>query len=95
MYETGGGGPLPKNGEEWHNIREGKLKVLQQYSQDFNDLIKVRYRKGKFSSLVFSFGQTIFRMQFLHHGNKVRHTRNPPPLSLSRALWALATFSVS
>ena len=40
MYETAGGGPLPKNGEEWHNIREGKLKGLQQYSQDFNDLIK-------------------------------------------------------
>jgi wee1-like protein kinase len=40
MYETAGGGPLPKNGEEWHNIREGKLKRLQQYSQDFNDLIK-------------------------------------------------------
>jgi hypothetical protein len=46
MYETGGGGPLPKNGEEWHHIREGKLKELQQYSRDFNDLIKVRYMKG-------------------------------------------------
>jgi wee1-like protein kinase len=43
IYETGGGGPLPKNGEEWHNIREGKLKVLQHYSRDFNDLIKVRF----------------------------------------------------
>jgi wee1-like protein kinase len=43
IYETGGGGPLPKNGEEWHNIREGKLKDLQLYSQDFNDLIKVRF----------------------------------------------------
>jgi wee1-like protein kinase len=46
MYETGGGGPLPKNGEEWHNIREGKLKELQQYSRDFNDLLKVSYMKG-------------------------------------------------
>lgn len=42
MYEAGGGGPLPKNGEEWHNIREGKLKELQHHSRDFNDLIKVR-----------------------------------------------------
>jgi hypothetical protein len=42
MYEAGGGGPLPKNGEEWHNIREGKLKEWQHHSQDFNNLIKVR-----------------------------------------------------
>lgn len=40
MYEAGGGGPLPKNGEEWHNIREGKLKEWQHHSQDFNNLIK-------------------------------------------------------
>jgi hypothetical protein len=46
MYEAGGGGPLPKNGEEWHNIREGKLKELQHHSRDFNDLIKVRHVKG-------------------------------------------------
>jgi wee1-like protein kinase len=46
MYETGGGGPLPKNGEEWHSIRKGKLKELQLYSRDFNDLLKVRYMKG-------------------------------------------------
>lgn len=46
IYEAGGGGPLPKNGEEWHNIREGKLKELQHHSRDFNDLIKVRRVKG-------------------------------------------------
>jgi hypothetical protein len=46
IYETGGGGPLPKNGEEWHSIRGGMLKELQHYSQDFNQLIKVRYMKG-------------------------------------------------
>jgi hypothetical protein len=46
MYETGGGGPLPKNGEEWHNIRQGKLKELQHHSQDFNDLIKVTCMNG-------------------------------------------------
>lgn len=40
MYEAGGSGPLPKNGDEWHEIREGKLKELP-YSRDFNDLIKV------------------------------------------------------
>ena len=41
MYEAAGGGPLPKNGEEWHDIREGKLKELNFYSHDFSELIKV------------------------------------------------------
>ncbi|XP_069684894.1 wee1-like protein kinase isoform X2 [Periplaneta americana] len=40
IYEAGGGGPLPKNGEEWHSIREGKLKELPLYSRDFNELMK-------------------------------------------------------
>jgi hypothetical protein len=42
IYEAGGGGPLPKNGEQWHAVREGMLLELQQCSQDFNELIKVR-----------------------------------------------------
>jgi wee1-like protein kinase len=42
IYETGGGGPVPKNGEQWHAIRQGMLPELQQCSQDFNKLIKVR-----------------------------------------------------
>jgi hypothetical protein len=46
IYEAGGGGPLPKNGEEWHSIRKGMLKELQHYSQDLNQLIKVRYMKA-------------------------------------------------
>jgi hypothetical protein len=46
IYEAGGGGPLPKNGGEWHKIRDGTLKELQHYSQDFNQLIKVKYMKG-------------------------------------------------
>ncbi|XP_066991438.2 wee1-like protein kinase [Anabrus simplex] len=41
VYEAGGGGPLPKNGSEWHDIRGGKLKELAHYSRDFNDLIKL------------------------------------------------------
>jgi wee1-like protein kinase len=47
MYEAGGGGPLPKNGEEWHAVREGRLRELQQCSQDFNKLIKVRHIYGR------------------------------------------------
>jgi hypothetical protein len=42
IYEAGGGGPLPKNGEEWHTIRQGVLQELEQCSHDFNKLIKVR-----------------------------------------------------
>ncbi|XP_035212229.1 wee1-like protein kinase isoform X2 [Stegodyphus dumicola] len=40
IYEVCGGGPLPKNGEEWHAIREGKLCYLSYYSKDLNELIK-------------------------------------------------------
>lgn len=47
MYEAGGGGPLPKNGPEWHDIRNGNLQELPQYSRDFNELLKV--------SIAFSF----------------------------------------
>lgn len=41
IYEAGGGGPLPKNGPEWHEIRDGKIKDLLQCSKDFNNLIRV------------------------------------------------------
>lgn len=40
LYEAAGGGPLPKNGEEWHSIREGKLKPLPHLSTEFINLIK-------------------------------------------------------
>lgn len=43
VYEAGGGGPLPKNGPAWHEIRKGNLKELPPYSHDFNDLLKVRF----------------------------------------------------
>ncbi|KAG7214028.1 hypothetical protein KM043_001397 [Ampulex compressa] len=41
VYEAGGGGPLPKNGPEWHDIRNGNLKELSHYSRDLNDLLKL------------------------------------------------------
>jgi len=34
-----GGGPLPKNGPEWHNLRNGMVPVLPSLSRDFNELI--------------------------------------------------------
>ncbi|XP_063232745.1 wee1-like protein kinase [Bacillus rossius redtenbacheri] len=40
IYEAGGGGPLPKNGEEWHAIRDGQLSYLRQCSREFNDLLR-------------------------------------------------------
>lgn len=41
IYEAAGAGPLPLNGPEWHDIRNGKLKELTRYTKDFNQLIKV------------------------------------------------------
>ncbi|KAK9507905.1 hypothetical protein O3M35_007667 [Rhynocoris fuscipes] len=40
IYEAAGGGPLPKNGDEWHNIRDGKIKHFPHLSNEFNNLIK-------------------------------------------------------
>lgn len=40
VYEISGGGPLPKNGDEWHEIRNGKLKTLDNLSKEFNGILK-------------------------------------------------------
>lgn len=45
LYEAGGGGPLPKNGPEWHDLREGRVPDLPNISREFNDLIKVRAQR--------------------------------------------------
>ncbi|KAI6658878.1 Wee1-like protein kinase [Oopsacas minuta] len=39
IFEAGGGGPLPKNGQEWHRTRNNKLGKLERYSADLNNLI--------------------------------------------------------
>ncbi|XP_016987524.1 wee1-like protein kinase [Drosophila rhopaloa] len=39
MFEVAGGGPLPKNGPEWHKLRNGEVPVLSSLSRDFNELI--------------------------------------------------------
>lgn len=46
LYEAGGGGPLPKNGPEWHKLRNGEVPDLPNLSREFNDLIKVRHKKN-------------------------------------------------
>ncbi|GAB0099287.1 Wee1-like protein kinase [Sergentomyia squamirostris] len=40
IYEAGGGGPLPKNGPEWHRLRDGNIPELSGLSSEFNNLIK-------------------------------------------------------
>lgn len=40
MYQAGGGGELPKNGEQWHQIRNGGLPNLDRYSPEFNQLLQ-------------------------------------------------------
>jgi wee1-like protein kinase len=41
IYEAGGGGPLPKNGPEWHHLRNGTFPDLPGISREFNALIKI------------------------------------------------------
>lgn len=41
IFEAGGGGELPKNGDSWHDIRAGKLPHLDRYSKDVHDLLKL------------------------------------------------------
>jgi wee1-like protein kinase len=41
LYQAGGGGPLPKNGPEWHELRSGNMPVLPNLSKEFNDLIRL------------------------------------------------------
>lgn len=41
LYEAGGGGPLPKNGIEWHKLRSGEFADLPNISQELNQLIKL------------------------------------------------------
>ncbi|KAL0852213.1 hypothetical protein ABMA28_000432 [Loxostege sticticalis] len=40
LFEAGGGGPLPKNGQQWHDYRDGKLPDLPNVSREFNQLLK-------------------------------------------------------
>ncbi|GAB6028649.1 hypothetical protein CHUAL_004481 [Chamberlinius hualienensis] len=40
IYVAGGSGELPKNGDMWHQIRDGNLPYLERYSSDFNKLLK-------------------------------------------------------
>lgn len=42
IFEAGGGGPLPKNGPKWQNLRDGKLEKLTQYSDSLNEILAVR-----------------------------------------------------
>uniref|UniRef100_T1GWG9 non-specific protein-tyrosine kinase n=1 Tax=Megaselia scalaris TaxID=36166 RepID=T1GWG9_MEGSC len=41
MFEAAGGGPLPKNGPEWHKLRNGQVPDIPTLSREFNDLIKL------------------------------------------------------
>lgn len=45
VFEAGGGGPLPKNGEHWAAIRKGKLPTLEQCSPEFNQLLAEMIQK--------------------------------------------------
>jgi len=39
LFEVAGGGPLPKNGPEWHKLRNGEVPSIPTLSKDFNELI--------------------------------------------------------
>lgn len=40
LYEAAGGGPLPKNGDEWQRLRSGDIPYLNKYSSTFNQIIR-------------------------------------------------------
>ncbi|XP_052749006.1 wee1-like protein kinase isoform X1 [Galleria mellonella] len=40
LFEAGGGGSLPKNGQLWHDYRDGKLPELPNLSREFNQLLR-------------------------------------------------------
>jgi hypothetical protein len=40
---------LPKNGDEWDRIRDGKLPQIKHCSDAFNDLLTVRIQTKKIS----------------------------------------------
>ncbi|KAL3882485.1 hypothetical protein ACJMK2_028822 [Sinanodonta woodiana] len=46
MFEVGGGCELPKNGDLWHDIREGKLPDLPHYSKEFNLILRSMVQKN-------------------------------------------------
>lgn len=54
MLEAAGGGPLPKNGPQWHDLREGKLPDLPHYSHDFKQLLTVSFPYFSFIVFVWS-----------------------------------------
>ncbi|XP_039440191.1 wee1-like protein kinase [Culex pipiens pallens] len=41
LYEAAGGGPLPKNGDQWHLLRKGSFPDVPTLSREFNELIKL------------------------------------------------------
>lgn len=41
IYEMAGGGPLPKNGDEWHAIRQGRLPYHGRYSVELHNLLEL------------------------------------------------------
>jgi wee1-like protein kinase len=45
-YELALGTGLPCNGQEWHDIREGKLEDMTGYSKEFQDMVKSMLRKN-------------------------------------------------
>ncbi|KAK4012839.1 hypothetical protein OUZ56_025093 [Daphnia magna] len=41
IYEMAGGGQLPKNGDEWHAIRQGRLPYNGRYSIELHNLLEL------------------------------------------------------
>uniref|UniRef100_A0A1A9ZMI3 non-specific protein-tyrosine kinase n=1 Tax=Glossina pallidipes TaxID=7398 RepID=A0A1A9ZMI3_GLOPL len=40
LLEAARGGTLPKNGPEWHDLRDGNIPYLTSLSKEFNDVLK-------------------------------------------------------
>ena len=41
LYELASGSPLPRDGDRWHALRDGKLMMLPMVAHQMQTLIKV------------------------------------------------------
>jgi wee1-like protein kinase len=81
-FTAGGGGPLPKNGELWHQLRNGNVPDLPGISREFNDLIKLmthpNHQERPSSTTIFNHSVLCpavnkSKAQLLHELNLERH----------------------
>lgn len=65
MVCAAGAEPLPRNGDQWHEIRQGRLpRIPQVLSQEFTELLKVNilYMKRVFDMVQYFTKSHVFTL---------------------------------